>query len=103
MLKKAPYQQGVPIEEPDYSGIDEYTEKINFENGHTSFFPVGGDGSGFEYDTMPENTIGPRETMESTYDIADFGIEHNVLKMSPWNAWIEKYQKGLIVLLKFPI
>lgn len=50
------------------------------------------DGSGFEYDKMSYNVIGPPGSMENIYDIYSYGVEHSALKFSPWNAWIEKFQ-----------
>ena len=50
------------------------------------------DGSGFEYDRMSRNVIGPGSTMESIYDITHYEIEHDALKFSRWNAWIDKFQ-----------
>lgn len=51
-----------------------------------------GDGSGFEFDQMSNNLMGPGCSVEHVYDITSYGIEHNVLQFSRWNAWIDKFQ-----------
>lgn len=91
-LKKSPFEMGEKTDEDKFGWVGDFKDKLSFEMQHTPF-SCWGDGSGFEYDSMPENTIGPRGTAESTYDIEYFGIEHKVLDSSSWNAWIEKFQK----------
>lgn len=51
-----------------------------------------GDKSGFQYDLIPRNTIGPGGVLQSLYDLNKKQISHNYLKLSQWNAWIEKFQ-----------
>jgi len=51
-----------------------------------------GDGSGFEYDIMSRNIIGQGSVVEHVYDIFRYGINHEPLKFSDWNAWIDKFQ-----------
>ena len=51
-----------------------------------------GDGSGFEYDIMSRNIIGQGSVVEHVYDISRYGINHEPLKFSDWNAWIDKFQ-----------
>ncbi len=53
-----------------------------------------GDGSGFEYDLMSRNVMGPGGPTESVYDISSYGVNHNPLNVTncTWNAWVDKYQ-----------
>ena len=51
-----------------------------------------GDCSGFEYDIMSQNLMGASGPMDRLYDISNYGISHNILQLSNWNAWIEKCQ-----------
>jgi hypothetical protein len=41
---------------------------------------------------MSENTIGATRFSESVYDITGYGVKHDPLKLSEWNAWIDKIQ-----------
>lgn len=73
------------------SPVDKNRGQISFE------LPAGRytcwcDGSGFEYDLMSRNVIGDAGTAERVYDITGYGIEHEPLKFSEWNAWIDKFQ-----------
>ena len=51
-----------------------------------------GDGSGYEYDLMSRNVIGPGGPLEQVYDIYSYGINHQALTYSEWNAWVDKFQ-----------
>lgn len=55
-------------------------------------FTCWGDASGFQYDVMANNLIGPRGVLQSVYDINQYGVKHNVLKYSQWNSWVDKIQ-----------
>ena len=77
--------------EPPVPQTDTNEGQISFE------IPAGrytcwGDGSGFEYDLMSRNVIGDAGVAERVYDITNYGIEHEPLKFSEWNAWVEKFQ-----------
>jgi len=62
------------------------------EEVYASGYTCWGDGSGFEFDRMSRNVIGPGGAVENIYDITHYEIEHDALKLSRWNAWIDKYQ-----------
>ena len=74
------------------NGDDSLTNQQIQEEMSASGYTCWGDGSGFEYDKMSRNVIGPGSTMENIYDISNYGIDHNVLQFSSWNAWIDKFQ-----------
>lgn len=89
-------QQLIPAEGfrmPKVDGIPDYAEKIRYE--HESFTPFScyGDGSGVEYDIMPENLIGPDGRMERLYDLSYYPISLNVMQLGDWNTWVDKFQK----------
>lgn len=56
-------------------------------------FSCWGDGSGFEYDIMPENLVGPSGCMESLYDLHYYPISHEAMRLSEWNSWLDKFQR----------
>ena len=58
----------------------------------TSGYTCWADGSGFEYDQMSRNIMGQGCSVENVYDISNYGIEHEALQFSRWNAWIDKFQ-----------
>ena len=74
------------------NGDDSLTSQQIQEEMSASGYTCWGDGSGFEYDKMSRNVIGTGSTMENIYDISNYGIDHNVLQFSSWNAWIDKFQ-----------
>ena len=78
-------------QENDYSGSGIDNEQLEKEMQQAGF-TCWGDCSGFEYDQMSRNIIGPGGPVEDVYDITKYGIDHNPLELSKWNAWIEKYQ-----------
>ena len=56
-------------------------------------FTCWSDGSGFQYDKMSQNVIGPGYGLQSSvYDITNYGIQHKPLRFSQWNDWIDKMQ-----------
>jgi hypothetical protein len=69
--------------------LEEEQFKIELEQGK---YCCWGDGSGFEYDIMSRNVIGQGCPVEWVYDISSYGVDHEVLKFSTWNAWIDKFQ-----------
>ena len=75
-----------PSQEDDFNGAS-----IRAEYG-VSHYTCWGDGSGFEYDQMSRNIMGPGGVAESVYDISNYGIDHAPLQFSEWNAWIDKFQ-----------
>lgn len=54
-------------------------------------FSCWGDGSGFEYDIMPENLVGPPGPMAGLYELRGWGVSHSALALGAWNAWAEKF------------
>lgn len=67
-------------------------DKSQFEDERGSQFSCFCDGSGFEYDLMQSNVIGPNSAMETVYDFFQYGIETQPLQFSSWNTWLDKYQ-----------
>lgn len=65
--------------------------RLAWELQHT-LYSCWADGSGFEYDTPPENTVGPSGSMSHLYDIRNYAIQHKPMEMSEWNAWLDKFQ-----------
>lgn len=55
-------------------------------------FSCYGDGSGFEYDLMQPNLIGPNSVMETVYDFYNYGIQTRPLDFQKWNTWLDKFQ-----------
>jgi hypothetical protein len=47
-----------------------------------SYYSCWGDKSGFEYDLMPQNSIGPSGPVDFLYDISRQKIDHGYLKFS---------------------
>lgn len=66
-------------------------DQIGYELGF-GLYTCWGDGSGYEYDQMSLNVIGPGGPLEQVYDISSYGIGHNPLTYSEWNAWVDKFQ-----------
>ena len=83
---------------PTFGNADETSNSDSLKNQQieeemsVAGYTCWGDGSGFEYDKMSRNVIGPGSAMENIYDISNYGIDHNVLQFSSWNAWIDKFQ-----------
>ena len=77
-----------PTKPSDLAVFSEKNQNELWING----FSCWGDGSGFEYDRMSKNIIGPEPDTESIYDITNYQISHEPLQFSGWNAWIEKFQ-----------
>lgn len=75
----------------DDKGID-IQLKDGFINSADAQFTCWGDGSGFEYDNIVRNVIGPSSTMQNIYDINSYKIEHTPLSYGEWNAWVQKAQ-----------
>ena len=65
--------------------------RLSWEFSHTPY-SCWCDGSGFEYDTPPENVVGPDGSMNRLYDIRNYAIKHKAMEMSDWNAWLDKFQ-----------
>ena len=76
--------------------LDESDKTLLAQNLSSEYSAAGytcwGDGSGFEYDKMSGNVMGPGCAVENIYDISNYGIGHEALQFSEWNAWIDKFQ-----------
>lgn len=77
---------------PDGQSADKPVESNKYAEFMVAGYSCWGDGSGFEYDLMPRNTMGKGGPAERIYDIGSYGIQHDVLRFSRWNAWIDKFQ-----------
>ncbi len=81
-----------PAEKAGFDDIPDYDEKIRNEHEVFTPFSCWGDGSGFEYDIMPENLVGPGGPMESLYDLSYYPLNTSALQLSSWNTWVDKFQ-----------
>lgn len=80
-------KQVLQLEHDDSLATQNLEEEL-YQAGYTCW----GDGSGFEYDKMSNNVMGPDNSMENVYDITRYGVEHEALQLSRWNAWVDKIQ-----------
>ena len=74
------------------TGTDIYEGQIAEEHSRFSPYSCWCDGSGFEFDILPDNLIGNVSPMESLYDLSYYPMDYRPLEMSDWNAWIDKFQ-----------
>ena len=73
-------------------GIQNFNQKWLNNQKSNCGYSCWGDGSGFQYDIMSRDVIGPGQTLQSVYDITNYQINHSTLKLGQWNSWIEKFQ-----------
>ena len=76
----------------DFSGISGEEKGQLSKEVDVGRYTCWGDGSGFEYDLMSRNVVGPGGVLERVYDIFSYGIDHKALTYSEWNAWVDKFQ-----------
>ena len=74
------------------TGTEIYEQQIAYEHSRFSPFSCWADGSGFEFDIMPDNLVGNKSSMESLYDLSYYPMNYKPMQMSDWNAWIDKFQ-----------
>lgn len=74
------------------TGTDIYSEQIEAEHSRFSPYSCWCDGSGFEFDILPDNLVGNVSSMESLYDLSYYPMDYKPMEMSDWNAWIDKFQ-----------